>query len=293
MSAARSNKRVSRSENFKLWQTPWGLSGYGARKRGIQAGSRVTSLIRLEFNDAAVHSELARYRRRPGVSRKHPDRRSLNLTTTPGSVNNRNSFKAKHALWIVFGLMTVVVIYSRDWALLDPNSDLRQRYAAIPLLMLLHGVPGALALFLGFSQFSSRLRQRYLRLHRAMGRIYVGSVAIAAPLGVVVAVALPVPTLTPAAVIQAVGWLVATATGLYCVRTGNIQQHREWMMRSYPFAMVFIVVRAILAIPAIAQTGELGLATVVWSAIATACFLPSFVIAWQTLAASRRTGSRT
>jgi hypothetical protein len=59
-------------------------------------------------------------------------------------------------------------------------------------------------------------------------------------------------------------------------------------MRSYPFAAVFVVVRVILAIPAVARMGELGLATVVWSVIATACFLPSFVIAWQALAASSR-----
>jgi uncharacterized membrane protein YozB (DUF420 family) len=91
-----------------------------------------------------------------------------------------------------------------------------------------------------------------------------------------------------ASVIQAVGWLVTTATGLYCIRTGRIQQHREWMMRSYPFAMVFIVVRAINSIPAIERMGVPALASVVWSVIATACFLPSFVIAWQTLAASRR-----
>jgi hypothetical protein len=61
------------------------------------------------------------------------------------------------------------------------------------------------------------------------------------------------------------------------------------MMRSYPFAMVFIVVRAINSIPAITRMGEPGIATVVWSVIATACFLPSFVIAWQALVASRRT----
>ena len=59
-------------------------------------------------------------------------------------------------------------------------------------------------------------------------------------------------------------------------------------MRSYPFAMVFVVVRVILAIPAVARAGVLGLATVVWSVIAVACFLPSFVIAWQTLVASSR-----
>jgi len=184
--------------------------------------------------------------------------------------------------------MTVFVLLTRDRTLLDPHSFLRQRYSAIPWLMLAHGVPGALALLLGVFQFSSRLRQRYLQVHRVMGRIYVGCVAISAPIAVAVAIALPIPTLAMTSIIQASGWLVITATDLYCVRTRWIQQHREWMMRSYPFAMVFVVVRVLVAIPAIARTGELGLATVVWSVIATACFLPSFVIAWQALAASRR-----
>ncbi|MBZ5613504.1 MAG: DUF2306 domain-containing protein [Acidobacteriia bacterium] len=188
----------------------------------------------------------------------------------------------------MFGLMTLYVLATRDRTLLDPHSFLRQRYAAIPWLMLAHGVPGAMALFLGVFQFSSRLRQRYLQVHRVLGRIYVGCVAVSAPVAIAVAIARPIMTLTPAATIQALGWLMTTATGLYCVRTGRIQQHREWMMRSYPFAMVFVVVRAILAIPAIARMGELGIATVVWSVIATACFLPSFVIAWQALAATRR-----
>ena len=212
-------------------------------------------------------------------------------TVVPASVTRRNGFQAKHALWIVFGLMTVFVLFTRDRALLDRTSFLRQRYSVIPWLMLAHGIPGALALLLGVFQFSSRLRHRYLQLHRVMGRIYVGCVAISAPVAIAVSISLPTITLTMASVIQASGWLVTTATGLYCVRTGRIQQHREWMMRSYPFAMVFIVVRAIVAIPAIARMGELGLATVVWSVIATACFLPSFVIAWLALAASRRTAN--
>jgi hypothetical protein len=52
------------------------------------------------------------------------------------------------------------------------------------------------------------------------------------------------------------------------------------MIRSYPFAAVFVVVRVIGAIPAIERMGLIGVATVVWTAIAVACFLPSFVIAW-------------
>jgi hypothetical protein len=60
------------------------------------------------------------------------------------------------------------------------------------------------------------------------------------------------------------------------------------MIRGYAFAAVFVVVRVIVAIPAIERMGVLGIATVVWSVIAVAGFLPSFVIAWQALAATRR-----
>lgn len=207
----------------------------------------------------------------------------------PAAMARKSRFiQTKHVMLFVFVLMMVVVWITRDRFLLDPNSFLRQRYSPIAPLMFLHGVPGAIALFLGIFQFSSRLRTRFLSLHRAMGRIYVGCVAIAAPVAVIVSVKLPIPTLTMASVIQATGWLVATGTALYCVRTGRISQHREWMMRSYPFAAVFIVVRAIIAIPAVASAGMLGLAEVVWSVIAVACFLPSFLIAWQHLAASKR-----
>jgi uncharacterized membrane protein len=187
--------------------------------------------------------------------------------------------------------MMVVVWITRDRFLLQPDSFLRQRYSPIAPLMFLHGIPGAIALFLGLFQFSNRLRARFLQVHRVMGRVYVGCVAVAAPVAVVVSMKLPVPTLLGASVIQALGWILTTGTALYCVRTGRISQHREWMMRSYPFAAVFVVVRAIVAIPAVARTGMLGLEEAVWTSIAVACFLPSFVIAWQHLAASKRPAS--
>jgi len=52
--------------------------------------------------------------------------------------------------------------------------------------------------------------------------------------------------------------------------------------------MVFVLVRALLAIPAVARMGLLGLQMTVWSVIAVAGVLPSFLIEWQHLAASRR-----
>ncbi len=195
---------------------------------------------------------------------------------------------AKYMLFAVYSALLAVVWLTRERSLLDPNSFLRQRYAAIPVLMIAHGVPGAIALLLGVFQFSNRLRSRHRALHRAMGRVYVGCVAISAPVAVVVAIKLPTPTLLMASIIQSSGWILATATALYCVRTGRIQQHREWMMRGYPFAMVFVVVRAIIAIPTVANAGIIGLQSTVWSVLAVACFLPSFLIEWQDLAKSKR-----
>ena len=208
------------------------------------------------------------------------------------SVVKKSPIQAKHVLWVVFVLMALFVLLTRERSLLDPASFLRLRYAPVPLLMFAHGIPAALALVLGAFQFSSRLRQRHLQVHRVMGRIYVASVVIGAPVAVVVALKLPIPSLFMAALFQAGGWIIATATALYCVRTGKIQQHKEWMMRGYPFAMAFVVNRVILAIPAVQGMGVFGVITVVWSSNAVACFLPSYVIAWQALAASNKTGKR-
>lgn len=208
------------------------------------------------------------------------------------SLVQKNPIQAKHALWVVFILMALFVLLTRERSLLDPASFLRLRYAPVPFLMFAHGIPAALALVLGVFQFSSRLRQRHLQVHRVMGRIYVASVAIGAPAAVVVALKLPIPSLFMASLVQAGGWIITTATALYCVRTGKIQQHKEWMMRGYPFAMAFVVNRAILAIPAVQAMGVFGLVTVVWSTNAVACFLPSYLIAWQALAASNKAGKR-
>jgi uncharacterized membrane protein len=201
-------------------------------------------------------------------------------------LDSKQSFSAKHVWLVLLAAMMLIVVYSRDWALLDAGSPLRQRYAGIPWWMLVHGITGAVALFLAPFQFSSRLRRRYIQIHRIMGRVYVACTAVAAPAAIPIAVILGPAVLVPAATLQAIGWIVTTATALYCIRTGRIAEHREWMLRSYPFALVFVVVRVLLTIPPIDRMGEFGLVVSVWSTIAVAGIVPSFLIAWKHLAAS-------
>ncbi|MDQ3919025.1 MAG: DUF2306 domain-containing protein [Acidobacteriota bacterium] len=190
----------------------------------------------------------------------------------------RRTVRARHVFWAAFGLLTLIVFYLYETPFLDPHSPVWARVEPVKWLLLPHGVAGAVALLLAPFQFSARLRRRGLRLHRILGRLYVAGAFISAPLAVPVAIILGPPSLVMAAAIQSAGWLLTTAIALYAVRGGDIRQHQEWMTRSYPFAMVFVVARALLAVPAIRELGEPGFVSVVWSCIALACFAPSLVI---------------
>jgi uncharacterized membrane protein YozB (DUF420 family) len=79
---------------------------------------------------------------------------------------------------------------------------------------------------------------------------------------------------------QSLGWMVSTGIALYCIRRGNVALHRRWMIRSYPFAMVFTVGRAVaMFVPTIALNPSAGEA-VFWMAIVLAAFLPSVLLDW-------------
>jgi uncharacterized membrane protein len=190
------------------------------------------------------------------------------------------SNRVKQVFFAVFGLMTLFVLYLYETPFLDSRSPVWQHVEPVKWLMILHGPAGLVALLLAPFQFSARLRRRSLKLHRVMGRLYAGGAAIAAPAAVPIAIILGPPSLVMAAFIQSLGWILTTAIAIYAARAGNIRQHQEWMTRSYPFAMVFVIARAILAIPAVREMGEPAFVSVVWSCVAAACFVPSLVISW-------------
>lgn len=204
---------------------------------------------------------------------------------TPAEDKSRRArpIQAKHVFFLLYGVMTLFVLYRYEAPFLDSQSPTWQHFANVTWWLVPHGLAGALALFIGPLQFSNRLRLRRLQLHRLLGRLYVISVFVAAPVSIVIAIKQGPPSILMAAVIQASAWVLTTAAALYCISRGNIKQHREWMIRSYPFAMVFVFTRVILAIPAIERTGELGVISVVWGCVALACFVPSFVINWRAM----------
>lgn len=188
---------------------------------------------------------------------------------------------AKLVFFLAFFALTIYAAYVKNARILDPTSPIAKHFAPAGWYVVVHGFFGVIAMGVAAFQFSNRLRARYLRVHRVLGYVYVTSVFIAAPLAAIVA--LKIPKTLPVIAgnwTQSFAWCMTTAMALYCVRTGNVVQHRRWMIRSYPFAMAFTVPRAILAFfPSLAGVPGI-LDTMVFTSVALGALLPSLYLDW-------------
>lgn len=180
--------------------------------------------------------------------------------------------RPKYALFSFIALMLAYVLYHNEHFLVDAADPSWPHYRVIGRWLLPHGLIGATALLLGISQFSTRLRTRYTRLHRVLGRIYVTAVFIVAPLGAYIQ-RLNEQTgdsrsFTFAAITFATLWMFATGMAFWCIRTRRIDQHRQWMSRSLAMALVFLEVRVIEGLTGWDTLGPAVDEIVVWICVA-------------------------
>lgn len=150
--------------------------------------------------------------------------------------------------WVFFVLVALgmlIVIATDERFLIDHRDPEWSHIAPFKWWLLVHGLAGATAFFLGPLQFSDTIRRERINLHRWIGRIYVGAVAIAAPVALYIGTTFEKanPLLELEQPAQAGGWFLCTAVALFCVLRGNIPAHKLWMMRSYGFCLVFMVSR--------------------------------------------------
>jgi uncharacterized membrane protein len=159
----------------------------------------------------------------------------------PGS----SRLKFKPVLWISLGLTTLFVFITSE-ALLIADYGMYHAYRLQVIadrhLLIPHTFCGILALLAGPTQFSSRLRQRHLKVHRVLGRIYVISVFIGALTGIALAAGRPG---LPGTSVQAAAWMVCTTAAFITARNRQIAQHRQWMVRSYAVTFTFVSSRVL------------------------------------------------
>ena len=111
------------------------------------------------------------------------------------------------------------------------------------------GTAGACALLLAPLQFLDWLRTRFTKMHRIVGWFYVSAVFVLAPIGDYIQYLDEKlgfsRSFTIATSVDAVLLMTTTAIALYFILNRKIQQHRQWMTRSYAVALVFFEVRFI------------------------------------------------
>jgi uncharacterized membrane protein len=192
----------------------------------------------------------------------------------------------KHILFAALGLLTLFVLFKDERFIFDHSDPNWTYYFPVRWPLIPHGLAGAVALCLGASQFSTRLRQRHARVHRVLGRCYVAAVAISAPIGVYITMlhdALPEQV---AVVTQASLWLTTTAVAYYCIRRRNFLLHRQWMIRSYAVTLIFVIVRLLDAIPGLADLDSDTSPNMIWLSNLIAWVVPTFIISWQDMTRS-------
>jgi len=203
--------------------------------------------------------------------------------------------RPKTALFALIGLMLAYVLYHNERFLIDPTDPNWPHYRAVGALLLPHGMLGAIALALGCTQFSARLRSGWPHVHRWCGRLYVAAVLLAAPLGVYLQYLLEQSgssrSFTCATGVFALLWGYATLMAFVHARARRLEEHRRWMVRSFAMALVFLEVRVIAGLmgwddpPAVNEI-------VVWACVALGYPLADTALEIERRLAARARGAR-
>jgi uncharacterized membrane protein len=213
------------------------------------------------------------------------------VSTMLTALKQSSWLRPKYLLFAAIGLMLAYVIPHDESFLVHPQDPLWQHYEPFKWWLLPHGIAGACALLLGPMQFSDRLRDRSRQLHRVVGRIYVAGVFVAAPLGFYIQY-FQERTGDPrsfsiAAAVDATLWMITTGTAMVFILKGQVQEHRQWMTRSFAVALVFLEVRLIGGVTGLESLNTQANETIVWACLAFSILSADLVLEWQELGRQR------
>ncbi|HQR31493.1 MAG TPA: DUF2306 domain-containing protein [Blastocatellia bacterium] len=199
-------------------------------------------------------------------------------------------FNAKYAIFSVVAIMLVYVLFHNERFVVQPDHPVWQHYEPFKWWLLPHAIAGSFVILLAPLQFSDRLRKRFAGLHRILGRLYVVGAFILAPLGAYIQFVeerqgFP-RSFTVLAVINAVMLFGTTLIALVFAIKRRITQHRQWMIRSYAVALVFVEVRFILGVTGWETLGIEIVQAVIWSCLAMSLLFADVINHWLEIRAT-------
>lgn len=170
----------------------------------------------------------------------------------------------KTLMWVFVIVITLRFIFKTVLDYYDIKPEIYGPYWPVKYWMVVHISASMVAILVGPFQFWSFLRKKYLNIHRWLGRIYLIGILI----GTVCAIPVVIYSSFPinwgwgiATATLTLFWFVTTAMAYRVVRLGRIQQHKEWMIRSFVMTVSVLLFRLIMEIPIMRESVTIGLKT--------------------------------
>jgi uncharacterized membrane protein len=112
--------------------------------------------------------------------------------------------------------------------------------------LLPHVLGGLVAIVIGPFQFWPRIRNNYRKAHRVSGRIYLLAILVGGLGGMVMAVTIPEGLAYASGLFfLSVAWFLTAGMAFIAIRRRKIEQHKEWMIRSYVVTFGFVTFRVV------------------------------------------------
>jgi hypothetical protein len=132
------------------------------------------------------------------------------------------------------------------------------RYTGRQGWLIAHIGGGMVALLVGPGQLWLGQKRRRLDVHRKLGLVYIGSIAVSVTAAFYLATHTELGWVFGAGLSGlAVAWIVTTGLAFAAIRRGRLVQHQEWMTRSYVVTFGFVFFRIFVGILQATGTGNL------------------------------------
>jgi uncharacterized membrane protein len=154
-------------------------------------------------------------------------------------------------------------------------------FANLPVAVSVHLAGGIIAIVIGAFQVNSRLRSRFISIHRWSGRVYIFAVLVGGVAGFVLALHSFGGLVTHFGFgLMAIFWVATTLNAYRHIRRGDLVAHRAWMLRSYALTLAAVTLRIYIPLSQVVGI-EFEAA---YQVISWLCWVPNLlVIEWYVL----------
>jgi len=140
-----------------------------------------------------------------------------------------------------------------------------------------HIIFGGISLFIGWRQFGSKFRNKYVKLHKFIGKFYVAAVLISSVSSIYIGM------YANGGIVSSVGfvclgiiWLITTLVAVVYITKGNVVKHQQFMVYSYACTFAAVTLRIWFPVlKSITQDPDNSYIAVAWL-----CWLPNLLVAY-------------